>query len=179
MTITDYILDLTLIGLVLLQIRGRRLSFHTLLIPLGISGYIATQYLQGVPTSGNSLLLVVACAAVGVLLGAGAGLFTRVYRKADGRLYAKAGVAAAVLWILGTGSRLAFQLYATHGGGQSVVHFSAAHHISMQAWVAALILMAIGEAATRTLTIAGRAFGSDLLKSLSARPGAQALSVTH
>ena len=113
MTFTDYLIDISLIALVLFQVRGRRLTTKALLLPLGIVGYVAYTYLRGVPTAGNDLFLVAGCAAVGATLGGLAGRFTSVYRGDDGLPFAKAGLIAAALWVLGTGCRLAFQVYAS------------------------------------------------------------------
>lgn len=170
MTATDYILDLGLIGLVLVQVRGRRLTLHSLLLPVGIVAWVAHTYLTSVPTAGNDLLLVAVCSAVGLALGTGAGLLTRITAGPDGAPVARAGWAAAVLWVVGVGFRFAFQEFATHGGDQAIAHFSAAHAItSGQAWVAALVLMAIGEALARTVVLAARTYGRALLPS---RPAA-------
>ena len=103
MSTSDYIIDITLIALVLVQIRSRRLTVKALLLPLGLVSYVAYEYLRGVPTAHNDLFLVVGAAVVGATLGGLAGRFTSVTRAADGTVWAKAGVAAAVLWILGTG----------------------------------------------------------------------------
>jgi hypothetical protein len=157
MTISDYIIDITLISLVLIQIRARRLTVKALLLPIGLVSYVAYTYLRGVPTAHNDLFLVVGAAAVGATLGGLAGSFTSVHRHDDGSVWAKAGFAAAALWILGTGGRLTFQLYASHGGGASVAHFSASHGITAaSAWTAALILMALSEATTRTAILGWR-----------------------
>jgi hypothetical protein len=158
MTFTDYLIDISLIGLVLLQIRGRRLTTRALLLPLGIVGYVAYSYLRAVPTAGNDILLVAGCAALGATLGALSGRFTSVYADGDGFPFAKAGPIAAALWVLGTGGRLAFQVYASHGGGAAIERFSVAHSItSVNAWTAALILMALSEAVCRTAILAWRA----------------------
>lgn len=157
MTFSDYLIDFALIGLVLLQVRGRRLTTRALVLPLGIVAYVANQYLHGVPTAHNDLVLVGALTVVGATLGGLAGRFTSVTRAADGSIMAKAGVTAAGLWILGTGGRLVFQLYATHGGGPSIMRFSAAHGItSPETWTAALILMALSEVVMRTAVLAWR-----------------------
>lgn len=157
MTFSDYLIDFALIGMVLLQIRGRRLTTRALLLPLAIVGYVAFSYLRGVPTAGNDLILVAGSALVGATLGGLSGTFTAVYPDDEGVPFAKAGVIAAGLWILGTGARLAFQLYATHGGGASIERFSASHAItSIGAWTAALILMALCEATARTGILAWR-----------------------
>ena len=157
MTFTDYLIDISLIALVLVQIRGRRLTTRALLLPLGIVSYVAYSYLRGVPTAGNDLFLVAGCAALGATLGGLSGKFTSVYADGEGVPFAKAGLIAATLWVLGTGARLAFQLYATHGGGAAVERFSVTHSItSASAWTAALILMALSEAVFRTGILAWR-----------------------
>jgi hypothetical protein len=167
MTISDYILDIALIGIVFLQIKGRRLTLRSLLLPFAIVGFVAFRYLHSIPMQGGDLLLIGGAALLGGLLGGLAGLFTSVKPDADGIPFAKAGVVAAVLWVLGVGSRFAFQLYVTHGGAESVGRFSIAHHITgAPAWTAALILMAIAEVALRSavLVVKGGFFNGDQLR---------------
>jgi len=159
MTLTDYILDIGLIAVVFLQIRGRRLTLRTLLLPVAICGWAIANYLHGIPTAGNDLALVALATFLGITLGGLSGYFTRVTAGPDGVPMAKAGVLAAVLWVAGVGTRFAFQLYATHGGAGAIGRFSAAHSItSGEAWVAALILMALGEALARTAVTAYRGY---------------------
>jgi hypothetical protein len=160
MTLTDYAIDIALIGLVILQVRGRRITGRTLLLPVILVGWAATSYLHGIPTAGNDLVLIIGATAIGVTLGVLCGLFTTVRVGADGFPVAKAGMVAAVLWVMGVGTRLAFQVYVTHGGQAAVGRFSAAHSITTgEAWVAALILMAMGEALARTGILALRSHG--------------------
>jgi hypothetical protein len=160
MTFSDYLLNGILVGLVLLQIRGRRVSLHMLLLPLGLVIYFGHTYLHAFPTSGNDLWLTLGGPAIGLVLGLGSGLFTSVTRRADGTLVAKAGLAAAALWIMGTGSRLAFEIFATHGGGMSIGRFSASHDITTAAaWTTGLVLMALVEVLGRTGVIAWKAYG--------------------
>jgi len=159
MTTTDWIIDLALIGIVFVQIRGRRLSLRQLLLPVALSAWAASSYLKGIPTAGNDLVLVALGLGLGVTLGVLAGIFTQVTRSTDGHPFSKAGALAAIFWVAGVGTRLAFQLYATHGGGASIERFSKSHAItSPEAWVAALILMAIGEAITRTAVVGFRGY---------------------
>jgi hypothetical protein len=159
MTLSDYILDLVLIGIVVLQVRGRRLTFRSLLLPVGIVVLVAYQYLRGVPTAGNDLILVGLAAGLGITLGLLTGWFTSVRPGPDGYPFAKAGAAAAVLWVVGVGTRFAFQVYSSHGGAGAIGRFSAANHItSSDAWVAALILMALGEAVARTALLGYRGY---------------------
>ena len=110
------------------------------------------------PTAGHDLVLIGSLTVVGAVLGVSGGLVTGV--RSDGGRYAlvKAGWAAVILWVLGMGSRMAFQLYSSHGGGPSIARFSAHHDItSEQAWVTAFILMAFTEVATRVATLVIRA----------------------
>ncbi len=150
MTFTDYLLNITLIGLVILQIRGHRLTKARLLFPLVATVVVAGQFLHTIPTAGNDLLLIVGLACVGGTLGALAGLATTVRRDGAGA-FAKAGVVAAVLWIVGIGARMGFVLWAQHGGQTAIARFSGLHHItSGAAWAAAFVLMAMAEVACRT-----------------------------
>jgi hypothetical protein len=166
MTFTDYLIDISLIALVLVQVKSRRLTVKALLLPIGIVAYVAFNFLKGIPTAHNDMVLVIGAIAIGGTLGGLAGKFTTVTRRAEG-VFAKAGLAAAALWILGTGGRLAFQVWATHGGGPAIAHFSATHGItSATAWTAALILMALSEVVVRTGVLALR---SGLLSEGAAR----------
>ncbi len=157
MTFSDYVIDIALISIVLVQMRGRQLTTRSLLLPVGLVTYVAITYLKAIPTSGNDLFLIVGCAVVGATLGGLAARFTTVHANSDGIPIAKAGLVAAALWILGTAGRLAFQVYASHGGGRAIEHFSVTHSITAAtAWTAALILMALSEAIVRTGVLAWR-----------------------
>jgi hypothetical protein len=170
MTFTDYLLNGALVALVLLQIRGRRLTPRMLLFPVGIVAFAAVEYLHGIPTSGNDLLFEIGGVLLGALLGIACGLATRVYANSDGEPFAKAGLLAAGLWIIGVGARIGFSIYATNGGGSAIERFSAAHGItSMEAWVACLILMSIVEVLSRNGILALRRYG--LIARGEAAPG--------
>jgi hypothetical protein len=128
------------------------------LIPLGIVGFVGHSYLHSIPTAGHDLLLIAALVAVGAALGIAGGFATRVRFDGEHAL-ARAGATAVTLWVLGMGSRMAFQLYSDHGGSDAITRFSVAHHItSTSAWVTAFVLMAITEVATRMFTIVARGF---------------------
>jgi hypothetical protein len=158
MSITDYIINIVLIGLVILQIRGSRLDLKTVLRPLILVTAAALYYLRGIPAAGNDLLLYSVIGGAGLVLGIACGATTRVWRASDGFSYAKAGVIAAALWIIGVGSRLGFEEYVTHGGTKAVVSFSLAHDITSQdAWIAAFVMMALAEAISRQIVIRVRA----------------------
>lgn len=77
----------------------------------------------------------------------------------QGHAYIRAGVVAATLWVLGVGFRLAFQLFASDGGADTIARFSVHHDItSDSAGVAALVLMALAEVGARltVITVRGR-----------------------
>jgi hypothetical protein len=150
MTTTDYLMNVGLIALVILQIRGHKVTRARLAFPLVATVFVAVQFLHVIPSAGNDLVLVVGLAAVGVALGAGAGYLTAV-RRDGASAFAKAGLVAAILWIVGIGARMGFALWVSHGGQASVARFSALHHItSGAAWGAAFVLMAMAEVASRT-----------------------------
>jgi hypothetical protein len=157
MTTTEYLLNAALVLVVVRQLRGKRLIGSAIYVPLAICAYVGYTYLHSIPTSGNDLALVVVGSLAGLTLGALCGLCTRVYPDHDGIPFARATGAAALLWVLGVGSRIAFSLYAQHGGGSTIEHFSIVHALSQDAWVAAFVLMAILEAVSRTVVLLVRA----------------------
>lgn len=157
MTTFEYLLNLALVGLVALQLRGIKLTAAALLIPVVITFWAASQLLQTIPTGGNDLVLEGSFAAAGCLLGVLAGLATSV-RRAGVAAVAKAGLLAALLWVLGIGARVAFSLWVQHGGAPTVRTFSVAHHITGgPAWGTGFILMALVEVTSRTLVLYGKA----------------------
>ena len=150
MTASDYIFSAVFIALIFRQVRGRPLTAKSLLVPVAIVVGFAVRYLHNIPTAGNDVTFTVACASAGVVLGCASGLVTTVRTGPDGRPIAKAGPLAIVLWVLGTGSRLAFGLYALHGGGSEIHRLSAAYHIvGRDAYTTAFILMALCEVVAR------------------------------
>jgi hypothetical protein len=150
MTTTDYLMNIGLIALVVLQIRGHKVTRARLVFPLVVTVFVAAQFLHAIPTTGNDLVLIIGLACMGAALGAGAGLLTSV-RRDGASAFAKAGLLAAVLWVVGIGARMGFALWVGHGGQDAVARFSALHHInSGSAWGAAFVLMAMAEVASRT-----------------------------
>jgi hypothetical protein len=154
MTTTDYLINIVLIGLVILQIRGSRQDLKTAIRPVVLVAAAAAYYLRGFPTSGNDLALDAILGGIGLILGVACAATTRVWRATDGFAYAKAGVIAAALWVIGIGSRLGFEEFWSHGGTHDIVSFSLAHDITSQnAWVAGLVLMALAEVISRLVVI--------------------------
>jgi hypothetical protein len=150
MTSTEYALNVALVGLVLLQVRGIKVTKAALVFLVVMTVWIATLLLKTIPSGGNDLVLEIGGALAGATLGACAGLATGVCRHGASAT-AKAGVLAAFLWVVGIGARLAFSLWVGYGGASSIRDFSLTHHISGgTAWGTAFILMAITEVLTRT-----------------------------
>ncbi|MEZ0108901.1 hypothetical protein ABH920_002902 [Catenulispora sp. EB89] len=165
MTTTDWIIDIALVLIVFRQLREERISKATFIVPLAMITWAASQYLHAIPTAGNDLALIALFTGVGAVFGLFGGLLTRV-RTFQGHARIKATAGAAALWVLSMGFRLAFAVWSTHASGERhLASFSVTHHItSGQAWVDALILMALAEVVVRLSTIAVRAW------KLSSRP---------
>ena len=164
MMTTDWIIDISLILIVLRQIKEHRLDWKFVLIPLVLTGFTAATYLHTVPTAGNDLPLILTLGAAGAVLGLLSAFATHVRTGPDAgsatgtAAFVRAGFWAAALWIVGVGTRLAFQLYATHGGASAIARFSAHHDITTgNAWTAALVIMALAEVVTRVGVILIRA----------------------
>ncbi|WP_137802046.1 hypothetical protein [Kocuria sp. 2SI] len=155
MSATDWIIDLVLIGLVLIQLFERRLSLIQVLLPVAIVVWAGTNYITTIPTDGNNLLLLVITVLIGAAIGAGVGAFTRV-RVRDRVVVVKATALAAALWVIGMGSRLVFQIWATNSGGQSLGTFTVQNNLSTDVWAPALLFMAAATIIVRTVILLAR-----------------------
>jgi hypothetical protein len=154
MTSTDYIISAVLVLLVVPQIRGMRINLRSLLLPLVAVGAAAAYYLKSVPTTGHDVGLDLALGVVGVALGLLCGLTTRVFADNEGFLVAKAGVAAAILWVVGMAARTVFVYEANHGGQHAIVTFSINNQITgSAAWTAALVFMALVQVLARLVVV--------------------------
>ncbi|MGH3280008.1 MAG: hypothetical protein ACRDNW_12840, partial [Trebonia sp.] len=69
MTITDYLINFILIGLVVLQLRSRRLTVRNVVRPVVLVAAAAVYYLRGFPAGGNDVLLYVVLGGLGLVLG--------------------------------------------------------------------------------------------------------------
>jgi hypothetical protein len=133
------------------------MPLRSLVRPAVLIAVAALHYLHGVPTAGNDAVLEGLLLATGIALGTLAALTTHVRVDDAGQVVSRAGGIAAALWVAGFGARMAFVWAVTHGAGDDVARFSAAHAISGEsAWTAALVLMAIAEAATRLIVLHAR-----------------------
>jgi hypothetical protein len=156
MTTTDYLIDSVLVLLVLLQIKERTLTTKTLIRPLVIVAVAAANYLHGIPTSGNDLVLVAILAIAGGAIGIASAQTVIMRVGPDGEVLARAGWASGFFWVLGMGSRFAFILWITHSGASTLGQFSVQHAITGNAWTVALLAMAVCEVASRSALMAAR-----------------------
>jgi hypothetical protein len=154
MNATDYLINAALVLLVLRQVRETRLTWPILVLPVLIVVGAAAYYLRSVPTAGNDLLLDLTVTGAGAVLGGLCALFTHLRRDADGTPLSRAGWVAAILWVVGIGARMGFAWAISHGAAPAIERFSVAHSItSVDAWVAALFLMALAEVVTRLVVL--------------------------
>jgi hypothetical protein len=152
--ITMYLINASLILLVIRQIREHPLDARSLATPVLAVGCAAVLFLHSVPAGGSDLVLETACVLTGVVMGAIGGLATRLRLGTDGRPLGRAGVLPASMWVAGVGARLAFAVAASNGAGPAIARFSVAHHITgSAAWVAALVMMALADVLTRLVVI--------------------------
>ncbi|MFT4235383.1 MAG: DUF1453 domain-containing protein [Microbacterium sp.] len=167
MDLTEWIISISLILVVVTQIRGRKLTLVGLLWPVPLVIWGAINYLSGIPGYAADWSFVAACFDAGVGLGAGCGFLTDVYVE-NGVVKARARWLAAILWLMGTGGRLAFGLFALNGGGPAIAKASKALGIhSANTWASGLIVMALCEVLTRSTVLFVR---SRSLKKSDAQP---------
>lgn len=161
MSTLDYLLGIAALALVLWNMRRHELTDRRLLRPVIIAAAICLSFLHGVPTSGADGALVALGIGAGVACGAIGGLATRVERDLDsGLIVSVATPLAVIVTTAAFASRLAFAVAATNGLGPAIGRFS--HQVgihSSEAWVAALVLMAAADLATRALILWRRRSG--------------------
>jgi hypothetical protein len=157
MSLTDYILDSALVLLVLLQLKERELTTRSIVRPLIIVAVAAANYLHGIPSAGNDLVLAGTLILLGATIGVASGLTVHMRRTVAGTVLARAGWASAIFWVLGMGSRFAFLIWVHNGGAHSIGQFSVTHSITGgEAWTVALLGMAVAEVLGRTAVLAAR-----------------------
>jgi hypothetical protein len=155
---TGYVINALLVLIVIRQIRESRLDLMSLVLPIALVGLAAAYYLHSIPTAGNDALLEVGLATMGLTLGTLCAVFTVVRHTADGSTVSRATAIAAILWIAGIGSRIVFAYSTSHGFGPTIAIFSQTHNITTgAAWTAALVMMALAEVISRTVTLHVRA----------------------
>jgi len=149
MTPFDYVSDIALIAVVVLQMRVRTLTLRSLLLPLGLVAGAGLVYLRPISLAGNNVTLIAVLAAAGLTLGTLSGVSTSIWRRGN-TVAARAGLLAAFLWVLGMGARFAFAVWVIHSGAAAVGRFSARTDITgAHTWQFALVMMAYAEVLSR------------------------------
>jgi hypothetical protein len=69
MTFTDYLINAVFVLVVLRQARERRLDVRSFIAPMALVAFVATHYVQTIPTAGEDLDLVAALPWLGLLCG--------------------------------------------------------------------------------------------------------------
>ncbi len=156
MTLADYLISGLLILSIVRQIRGRPLTWLGLAWPLALVGWAVAAYLTRIPAGEANRTAVVVLASVGLCLGLSCALCSRVWQD-SGRVMLRSTGPAVVLWIVGVGARVAFGLWAEHGGGLTIVRTSQRLGITdFTAWADGLVLMALLEVLGRSVLLAVR-----------------------
>lgn len=154
MTASDYLLGLGAMAIVLWGMRRHELSDRRLLRPLIIAAVVCVGFLPAIPTTGADLALVAAGTLTGIACGAISGLATRVERDGTGAIVATGTPLAVAVTGGAFAARFAFAVAATNGLGPAIGRASQALDVtSAQAWVAALVLMAVGDLGVRALVL--------------------------
>jgi len=168
---TNYIVDILLIALVLRQIRVRPLTTRMVLLPAILLAWAFITYFKTFTLNANDLVLIVIFTVVGIALGTASGLTTKVWRGPQ-HVLCQATALAAATWVAGMGFRLFFQIWAnSNSGGNWITRFSLDHHInSAQAWVTALLLMALGQVAARVGVLQWRLYKFEHRSGSDAQP---------
>jgi hypothetical protein len=150
MNSADYLISILGFGALLFAMRGRTLSNASLRRQAIVAAVIAVAFLDGIPTAGADGVLVALGIGAGAICAVAGVLGTRFELRADGSVFARATAWAYGVTIFAFGSRIAFAFASDHGLGPSITRFSKSVDItSEQAWVAALVLMAVTDIALR------------------------------
>lgn len=136
----------------------RRITIWRLLRPVLITAAIIPLFVEPVSTAGNRLLLEVALAAAGVVVGLAAMALMTVYRSPKtARAVSRAGGPYAALWAVVAGARAAFTYGSSHWFSSQLDHWMVHNAISADAITDALIFMAVTMVLARTGALAWRA----------------------
>jgi hypothetical protein len=136
----------------------RKITKFRILRPIVTAAVIIPLYLKGLSTHGTGLVLELALATAGILLGLAATALMTVYRSGrTDKPVSRAGWGYAGLWVLVIGARSAFSYGSVHWFGPQLGHWMAHHAVTSNALTAALIFMAVGMLLTRTVGMAVRA----------------------
>jgi hypothetical protein len=151
-----WIVNLIVLASVLGSDLGRRkVGAARLLRPAIAAAVIVPMYVKHPATEGTGLVLELAGAAFGLLLGLAAAALMEVRRdQATGVAHTHAGAAYAALWTAVIGARLTFSYGASHWYTDQLGRWMYEHQVSVDAITDTLIVMAIAMLLGRTGALA-------------------------
>ena len=155
MSTFDYILGVGALVLIVWNMRRHELTDRSLRRPVIIAAVVAVSFLHAIPTAGGDGVLVGLGLLTGIACGTISALATRVERDAATGAVISAATPLAVAVTAGAfAGRMAFAVAATNGLGPAIGRFSSRIGVdSAQAWIAALVLMAVADLVVRALIL--------------------------
>ena len=153
-----WIVNIAVLASVLGTDLGRRkVGMARLLRPAIVAAVIVPMYVKHPATSGSGLVLELAAAALGLLLGLAAAVLLKVHHDpSDGVIHTRAGAGYAALWTAVIGARLLFVYGSNHWFTEQLGRWMYQNQISVDALTDALVVMAIAMLLGRTGTLAAK-----------------------
>lgn len=157
MSTSVLLVNLTVLLTVMEADLGRRkISSFRILRPFLVAAAIVPLFIKSPAGSGNGLVLEIALAAAGVLLGlvAAGGLIRIRVEPSTRKPTSVAGFGYAAFWFAVIGARLLFTYGSNHWYQSQIGQWLLTNHISVNALTDALIFMALAMTLARTSRLA-------------------------
>ncbi len=134
---------------------ARKVTNFRLLRPLLTTALVVPLFLEAIATHGTGLALEIGGGVAGVLLGLGAARLMSVHNDpTTGQVMTRAGAAYAAVWIAVIAARSCFSIGAEHWFNHPLGTWMTTNQVTGAAITDTLIIMAVGMALARTLSLA-------------------------